>query len=1182
MRISRLDLLRYGCFTNVCLPFPRAHSDLHIIFGANEAGKSTSLAAIEDLLFGIPPNSPYNFVHEYPVMRVGGVLEHEGKTLEVRRRKGNKDTLLGPDDSPLVSGEGALASFLSGSDRTFLTRMFSLNHERLAQGGREILEAKDDVGQTLFSAGAGLSGLRERMASLAKEADELWAPRRAGRRKYYMALDALEEAEKTQREHTVTASKWLETKRVFDAAQEAYEQLETQIEEKSVEQRKLARIRRVYRQVRRLAEVKAEIAELGDVPSLPNDAETQLVAATQGQLYAQSKIEELGGQLTSAKFERSELQCDEALLMRSEDIGQLHTQRIEVHKEKGDLPKRRAELEAKEQRLDELAEDLGWETDDSTALIARIPQRAKVIAVRTLLTQRGELAAASNNARTTLKEIQEQVRELQEDLIRMEAAADVSTLIAVIRASRDVADIDSRIKAAERELADANSAVEKRFKRLRPQVASEQQLETMPVPPRNVVQSHRDAFRDLEQDAQSCRERIRSMEAGLGEHRRNEERLAHEQEIVARVDLDRARQDRDAGWSLVRRRYIDGVEVLEEDIAAFSGSWPDLMTAYERKVEIADTFADRRFDKAEAAGQIAVIARQIADAEESLTKLRKEESEIGERRSTSEAQWQRLWDEAHFKPLAPEFMLEWLDERTAILDLVRKRDVAAALITALQREEEEARASITAELTSLGEDTKSFENQSLRIVLEAASDVQKRHEKLAENRKNAEDRIRKCQPEEVRKQTRLEKAEAAWTEWQSQWSSTLRSLAFADDTAPEIISDQLDTIDEMRNVVNDINLLKRDRIAKIERDIEGFRKSVMELVNAVAPDLVTQEPEDAVLQLERRLEDATRIRDQQRDKDKTIASLGKRIQECEQAQVSAQQVIEKLQKLAGGEGPERLKEVIRISRHRREMDAEQVSLESTLTAEGDGLPLTTLCAESAEIDLDQIAAREETLRNELKDLRNRLTPATEHRAQARQIFESIGGDGRAAQAAGARQEALASMRDAAEQYIRVRTATTLLQWSIDRYRREKQAPLLKSAGRMFSTLTLGSFTDLRVEYDDQDHAQLAGIRPDQSSVGISGMSDGTADQLYLALRLASVEEYLTRAHSLPFVADDLLINFDDTRAAAGIKVLAELGHKTQVLFYTHHQHIVDIAQSTLGNDVTVISLSEDNVVNMVQ
>jgi len=50
----------------------------------------------------------------------------------------------------------------------------------------------------------------------------------------------------------------------------------------------------------------------------------------------------------------------------------------------------------------------------------------------------------------------------------------------------------------------------------------------------------------------------------------------------------------------------------------------------------------------------------------------------------------------------------------------------------------------------------------------------------------------------------------------------------------------------MRGVANDINQLKLDRIAKIERDMEGFARSVTELVNAVAPELAGEQPEDAV------------------------------------------------------------------------------------------------------------------------------------------------------------------------------------------------------------------------------------------------------------------------------------------------------------------------------------------------
>ena len=74
---------------------------------------------------------------------------------------------------------------------------------------------------------------------------------------------------------------------------------------------------------------------------------------------------------------------------------------------------------------------------------------------------------------------------------------------------------------------------------------------------------------------------------------------------------------------------------------------------------------------------------------------------------------------------------------------------------------------------------------------------------------------------------------------------------------------------------------------------------------------------------------------------------------------------------------------------------------------------------------------------------------------------------------------------------------------------------------------------------------LAGIRPDGVRVPVSGMSTGTADQLYLALRVAAVEDYLDHAAPLPFVADDLFINFDDDRAAAGFQVLGQLAKKTQ-------------------------------------
>jgi uncharacterized protein YhaN len=89
-------------------------------------------------------------------------------------------------------------------------------------------------------------------------------------------------------------------------------------------------------------------------------------------------------------------------------------------------------------------------------------------------------------------------------------------------------------------------------------------------------------------------------------------------------------------------------------------------------------------------------------------------------------------------------------------------------------------------------------------------------------------------------------------------------------------------------------------------------------------------------------------------------------------------------------------------------------------------------------------------------------------------------------------------------------------------------------------------------------------------VGVEGMSDGTRDQLYLALRLATLEQYLANHEPLPFIVDDILIQFDDQRAEAALQVLAELSAKTQVLFFTHHWRLVELAKKLPGHDVVKI------------
>ncbi len=86
------------------------------------------------------------------------------------------------------------------------------------------------------------------------------------------------------------------------------------------------------------------------------------------------------------------------------------------------------------------------------------------------------------------------------------------------------------------------------------------------------------------------------------------------------------------------------------------------------------------------------------------------------------------------------------------------------------------------------------------------------------------------------------------------------------------------------------------------------------------------------------------------------------------------------------------------------------------------------------------------------------------------------------------------------------------------------------------------------------------------------MSEGSRDQLYLALRLSALELQIEQGLNMPLIADDLFINFDDRRTAAGLQVLGELSRKMQVIFLTHHDHLVPLAREVLGNELNVVTL----------
>ena len=212
--------------------------------------------------------------------------------------------------------------------------------------------------------------------------------------------------------------------------------------------------------------------------------------------------------------------------------------------------------------------------------------------------------------------------------------------------------------------------------------------------------------------------------------------------------------------------------------------------------------------------------------------------------------------------------------------------------------------------------------------------------------------------------------------------------------------------------------------------------------------------------------------------------------------------------------------------------------------------------------VDQLPSIIQELSSELKRLSDQRDRILGDIRESKAKFAHWNGSGNAAEKHAQCESVAAEIAEYSKRLSVLRLASVLLNTAMESHRKKNQAPVLSRASEFFCKLTCGGFVGLQTDFDDQGPLLVA-ERSTGERLQLAGLSEGTADQLYLSLRIASLEEWLKRHEPVPFIVDDILITFDDKRCAATLEVLSELSNLTQVLFFTHHQHIVDMASSTL-------------------
>lgn len=1154
MRFRKLDLLAYGKFTAQPIDFPAISPDFHFIVGPNEAGKSTIRDAIADALFGIGVQSPYNFLHPYPTMRLAAAIEQGLDHIEFHRTKRNRQPLRDAADNPLP--DNLLVPFLGGSDRAFFERMFGLDHRRLDEGGTEILQAKDDVGRMLFESAAGLTGFGQFRYQLEQEADQLFSKRHSASRAFYQAQDRLEQAERALREATLRSSDWKDHQTALRSAQDALKHATADVQKLALERTRLERVRRVAGELRILANARQERDSLKDAVLLPADAAQVLDQAERAIALAEHERQRLEADIAEIEQRLRETPVDEQVLSFADDIAKLTESRNFIHKHEADIQKQEAIVADRYRTLKEDARQLGWSASDLEVLRARLPIATMRAEIRALIERRGALVTAVELAQ---KALSPQERDIQDDQKALDAAQEVvipAALRPALKSARAVAESADQLPEFERQIGQAERRLTQGLAALKPWSGDVEKLRALPVLDAEAVRDFRDRALEIDEKRRTQKENLQELREELEENKTTAGRIEKEQHPITSEALEKARSERDSLWARIR----DG-EMTPKGASA----------KYESVVRKADELADRRYVGASAATKLEAAKADIARTEKKIEQRETALRQLDANLEKLQLEWTKSMSALGMESMKTNVYPGWLERREAALQAAEQSAEIESQRATLTRRVEKAHEVLRSAVGTMDLKAKDITKLSLLELVERVDEAIEKADAANAKRVQLVEGLRKARAGLPRLRADLKTATEAQAQWEESWKSRLSVGGLDPAMSVDVASVALDVIGRIETTLREIRQIKVDRIDTMRNDLEGFKRHARELAGHLAAEIVDTNPQE----ISRKLEERLRIveltaRDHTRDQaalEQATSALAK----ANGNRQAAETTFAPLLRQSGAETVEDLRNAIRQSEKCRQLDVQIANLEQILAEKGDGLSISELEKEVANEDLATIPARLTTQEADLATATERRDARIREVTAAQQAIDQFGGQQRAADAEAQRQEALADLADVIKRYVKVKTAARLLRWGVDRYTERKQGPLLAAAAGYFRALTCGSFEGLIVDFDRQPPV-LLGRRPDGKMVPVGGMSDGTRDPLYLALRLAAVDLHLASAQALPFIADDLFMSLDDDRARAGFEALAALATKTQVIYLSHHAHLVPIAKQVFGDRMSLAHL----------
>ena len=1141
MRFEELTIEKYGAFGARSLSL-KDQPGLVVIYGLNEAGKSTWLSAIADFLYGVPQNTPRGQVFGYDQIRLGAtLLLADGKRLMLRRRKGRGPTLTGANGATI--DESVLLSVLGPTNKERFTTLFGLGHKDLRSGGERLLQADGDIGRLVVEAGGGLRSLLSAIDTLGEDANKLFGPRRSSERAFYRLYGEFEQAERLFKEQLKTREAFEQVQKLCAAAEESYRALkETRrqlVESLSRDQR----VERVVPLLLSLDEIESKIKSFDDLPPLPADFEASVRKAIETRNAARLAFEEAEDRWSGLNKEIEAIVLPEVLLASEPKILDIRTRAAHVENERKSKPNRVIELAGEEAKLASLRERIGLTPEADLAPL--LPSRLRIDRVQQVINEGLELRPKIEGLKEEIERDERALHAVEERQVKRREA-NVDAPLGVTGADlAPLSRLEVTLQTRKDELKRRAKETTARFSRIG--FNSVKELLELSYPDPMLIQTELD--REATYDAEITRQvgiiatHIANRDAAQGAIAR----LRQSGEVPTDAAILTARSERQSAWIPIRNAFlmIDARQLSASPLAERQNA----ASEFEQRTDYADQLSDRKSLEAQRITDLLSAEKTAADATAAIAAATTAKEELQANRAKAKADFAKSWPDAlRFAPSLAETKAFAMERQ----EVLRFQEQTEKLLGDLEepRADYEARmAQLEGVEQRLGLDvsgkTLAVRVQNATAAIAAHNEA---HDSFRYDLKIADEITARV---DGRRET-LASLQLDYAKWLSEYQQTVKEIHLAADASPDTAASVVNQWAEASGILVAIQTTRK-RLLQFEAD----ERALTELITDLAPSLDFDLPEDPVAgakMLEKRLGEA-----QKTETGKTALGpqLRQRSREYESKHrdlKSTESLLATLCEIAGTDEASvldvaRRHEALIAATKRREQILEN------LTIAGDGRPIAALREEWGCRDLDVVRAAIAQTRIDIDHVDTDIEAASTNVKDRQRDLEPFEAEAGVNTAVGRRESAAAGMHEVVSRYIDLTLARALLENAVSRVRSETQDPLLRRAGELFVRVTRGAFSGIGTEIDEKGAPVVVGRRPSGEEVTLEHMSDGTRDQLFLACRLASVLQYCESAEPLPFIADDLLVHFDDERSDATLELLAEIGKTTQVLLFTHHKNI---------------------------